>query len=179
MAVALSFNYHEAKVLLNWFENSRVRSERFGSSRYYFPQEESLVEKLKNPVLHNYYDSMDVEIMMGWMEKSLGPGVGEEKFYFPLEEEIYDKLIKAREQGKTEIKNESAIKKESAIEYADKLIYEKKIKLEKEMQNNLRQQLLQERIKAKKEQQERKKLSARVKSHLEKIFNFANKKQHK
>jgi len=129
-------------------------------------------------MLHNYYDPMDVEIMYGWMEKSLGPGVGEEKFYFPQEEEIYKKLKKAREHIKTEIKSESAIKRESAIQYADQLIYEKKIKLEKEQQNNLRQQLLQDRIKGKKEAQEQKKLSHRIKSHLEKFFYFGSKKHH-
>jgi len=179
MAVTLSFNYHEAKILLNWHENSNVRSERFGSSRYSFPQEELLVEKLKNPVLHNYYEPMDIEIMMGWMEKSLQPGVGQEKFYFPLEEEIHDKLKKAREQGKTEIKSESAIKRESAIQYADQLIYEKKVKLEENEQEMARQRRLQQRIKAKKEEQERKKLSHRIKSYLEKFFYFGKNTHHK
>ena len=179
MAVALSFNYHEAEVLLNWYENSRVRSERFGSSRYDFPQEELLIEKLKNPVLHSHYDPMDVEIMVGWMEKSLGPGIGEKKFYFPLEEEIYKKLQRALELGKTEIKSENRIRKESAIEYADRLIYEKKLKIEKEQQNNLRQQLLQQRIREKKEEQQRKKLSYRLKSCLQILSGFNSKNRSK
>ena len=179
MAITLSFNYHEARVLLNWYENSRIKSERFGSSRYDFPQEQLLIEKLNNPMLHTHYDPMDVEIMIGWMEKSLGPGLGEGKFYFPHEEEIYQKLKEAQDMGKTEIKSESAIKRESAIEYADQLIYEKKLKIEKQQQENLRQQLLQQRIKAKKEEQKQKGWTHRVTSLLGKMFDFNNRSQHK
>jgi len=175
MAISLSFNYHEAKVLLGWYENTRIKSERFGSSRYEFPQEQLLIEKLNNPLLHRYYDPMDIEIMMGWMEKSLGPGMGEGKFYFPHEEEIYNKLKKAQDAGKTEIKSESTIKKESAIEYADRLIYEKKLKIEKQQHENLRQQILQQRIKAKKEEQKPKKWTHRLSSVFEKMFDFSQK----
>jgi hypothetical protein len=178
MAVILSFNYHEAEVLLNWYENSRIKSERFGSSRYDFPQEQLLVEKLNNPMLHSSYDPMDVEIMFGWMEKTLGPDIGEGKFYFPLEEEIYKKLAKAREQSKTEIKSESSVSRESAIQYADRLIYEKKIKIEEERQNQ-RQKQLQQRIKEKKEHHQEKKLRHRFKTHLEKLFHLASKKDSK
>ena len=163
MAVALSFNYHEAKVLLNWYENAITKGERFGASRYSFPQEEILIEKLKNPMLHSNYDPMDIEIMLGWKEKSLGPGIGEDKFYFPLEEEIYNKLKRAREQSKQSVKKERSIN-------------EKKLKNEKEKQINSRQQLLQDRIKAKKKKLEGEKISERIKSHLQKLIYFAGKK---
>jgi len=177
MALALSFNYHEAKILLNWYENSRIKSERFGSSRYDFPQEEILVGKLQNPVLHSKYDPMDIEIMFGWMEKTLGPGISEGQFYFPLEEEIYLKLKKARDINKTDISSDSAVKRESAIKYADQLIYEKKVKLEKEKQENHRQKALQQRIRAKKEQPpQRQKLSTRIKTRLQNFFHFNIKK---
>ena len=175
MSVALSFNYHEAKVLLNWFENSRVKGERYGSSRYEFPQEEILVEKLKNPMLHSYYEPMDVEIMVGWMEKTLGPSVGSEKFYFPLEEEIYKKLKNAQSQGKSKIKNESSITKQSAIEYADKLLSEKKIQNDQQ-QKNQRQQDLHKRLKENQQKKQKTNWTSRFKIRLENLFHFSNKK---
>jgi len=175
MSLALSFNYHEAKILLNWFENSRGKGERFGSSRYEFPQEEILVEKLKNPMLHSFYEPMDVEIMIGWMEKTLGPTVGSEKFYFPLEEEIFIKLKNTQTQGKSKITNESSVTKQSAIEYADKLLNEKKIQSEQQQQNQ-RQQDLQQRIKENKQTKEKTNWTSRLKIHLENLFHFSNKK---
>jgi hypothetical protein len=174
MSLALSFNYHEAKVLLNWFENSRIKGERFGSSRYEFPQEEILVEKLKNPMLHSFYEPMDVEIMIGWMEKTLGPTIGNEKFYFPLEEEIFKRLKNAQDQGKSKIKNESSITKQSAIEYADKLINEK-IQGEHQ-QKNQRQQDLQQRLKENKQKKQKTNWTSRIKTFLEIFFHFGNKK---
>ena len=178
MALALSFSYQDAEIILNWYENSKVKSERFGSSRYYFPQEEFLIEKLNKNAPNTFFDEMDVEIIMGWMEKSMGPGIVKDKVYFPLEKEIISKLKRAKKRNQTKLKNGSEIKRETAIEYADRLIYEKNLEQEKEQQRNLRQQLLQDKIKAKKEEQNKQKISTRIKSHLEKFFYFGTKKNH-
>ena len=127
-------------------------------------------------MLHSFYEPMDVEIMVGWMEKNLGPTVGNEKFYFPLEEEIYNKLKNAQTQGKGKIKNESSITKQSAIEYADKLISERKIQNEQH-QKNQRQKDLQQRIKESKQNRQRTNWTSRIKIRLENLFHFSNKKK--
>lgn len=169
MSLLLSFNSEEAEVILNWYENSRVKSERFGPARYYFPQEDFLVEKLNNTSPNTFFDEMDVEIILGWMEKSIRPAAGKEQFYFPLEEEIADKLKKAKKQLETELKDESDRKREEAIEYADRLIYEKKLALEKEQQRKLKQRLSNER-KTEQEAKNKKRIAVKIKSYLEKFF---------
>ncbi len=92
----ITFNYVEANIILNWFELANVKSERFGSSRYYFPQEEVVVQKLRKMNEASRYDAIDFEIIWGWMEKVVYPRVGEGGVYFPNEKEIVDKLTEFR-----------------------------------------------------------------------------------
>ena len=178
MAFALTFTYQEAEVILNWHENTKAKSERFGSARFYFPQEELLLEKLHYITPETQFDEMDTDIIIGWMEKSLRPVMGQDTVYFPLEKEIIKKLKRARKVFQHELKDENEEKRETAIQYADRLIYEKKLEQKKKQQENLRQKYLQERIKANKEQQESKNLGARLKHHLGKIFIFSAKNNH-
>lgn len=94
----ITFNYVEANIILNWFELANVKSERFGTSRYYFPQEEVVVQKLRKMNAASRYDDMDFEVIWGWMEKVVFPRVGEGGVYFPNEEETVDKLTVFRKK---------------------------------------------------------------------------------
>ena len=94
----ITLNYIEANIILNWFELANVRSERFGSSRYYFPQEEFVVQKLRKMDSESKYDHVDFEILWGWMEKAVFPRIGDGGIYFPNEEETVAKLKEFRKK---------------------------------------------------------------------------------
>jgi hypothetical protein len=89
MTSNITFNSEETQVILNWYENAKMRSERFGSSRYYFPEEEIVLFKLKS-LRDQQFDPIDTEIIQGWMEKAIGiSGI-----YFPQEKELLEKINK-------------------------------------------------------------------------------------
>lgn len=94
----ITFNYIEANIILNWFEIANVRSERFGSSRYFFPQEEVVVQKLRRMDPASKYDDIDFEILWGWMERAVFPRLGDGGIYFPNEEETVNKLHEFRKK---------------------------------------------------------------------------------
>lgn len=94
----INFDYIEATTILNWVEISNVRSERFGTSRYSFPQEEVVLERLRKMNSESKYDEMDFEIIWGWMEKAVFPRIGDGGIYFPNEKELVGKLKEFRQK---------------------------------------------------------------------------------
>ena len=91
------FSFHltadEAAMLLRWHEVTvQAASRHGGGTQWIFPQEEWLLEKLRQPEKNPLFDDMDLEMFTGWMDKALFPHPAAEAVYFPGEEALYRKL---------------------------------------------------------------------------------------
>ena len=99
MAFQLLVSIQETAIILNWFETALQKSTRFGPNHYIFPEEEILVNRLKSNNEEMYLDELDLQIINGWMEKSVMPFPGTLEVYFPGEELLVKKLNQAKKNS--------------------------------------------------------------------------------
>jgi len=96
MSDLVKITRREAKVLLNWYDTAIAKASHYGSAQYVFPDEDSLVNKLKNTQSQVYIDSYEIDTIMGWMEKAMGVTPGQAEYYFPDEQKLVEKLRYAK-----------------------------------------------------------------------------------
>ncbi len=97
MIINLRLTKNEADILLNWHSIQKRKYERYGSAEYIFPQEEWLLNNLKNQPEEKVFDEMDLEVFLDWMHKATQPLPGNNPIYFQDEDSLIIKLRKAEE----------------------------------------------------------------------------------
>ena len=118
MTLNLRLTKKEADILLKWHSIQKRRYQRYGSSEYIFPQEEWLINSLKNYPEEKEFDDMDLEIFLDWMHHATQPLPGNNPIYFPEENSLILKLENA-EKAVEDKKSEMPVENQSAriIEY--------------------------------------------------------------
>ena len=145
ISTTLELSNEERATLISWFENDLEKSANYGNSEISFPEEEILVAKIKESSNNVLLSEFDINLILGWMDKSLFPKVGNRIHFLPHEETLYNKIHNAakdildqkKEQEKKLNSASNQKKKSFAIRFADKLFREKILK--KKRENELKQ----------------------------------------
>ena len=145
ISTTLELSNEERATRISWFENDLEKSANYGNSEISFPEEEILVAKIKESSNNVLLSEFDINLILGWMDKSLFPKVGNRIHFLPHEETLYNKIHNAakdildqkKEQEKKLNSASNQKKKSFAIRFADKLFREKILK--KKRENELKQ----------------------------------------